>query len=105
MTYSQFVCCENHQISANFVVDNLVMCKNRVHTFSSRVFYRKYLKYQGVGNSFFSGFANRSSDLYLRNGAPPLRVAAREALHHHITALPVCTHRAMLETPYFFFGK
>ena len=45
-----------------------------------------------------------SSDLYLRNGAPPLRVVAQEALHHHITALPVGTHRAMLETPYFHFN-
>ncbi len=33
-----------------------------------------------------------SSDLYLRNGAPPLRVAAQEALHHHITALSVGIH-------------
>ena len=46
-----------------------------------------------------------SSDLYLRNGAPPLRVVAQEALHHHITALPVGTHRAMLETPYFHFNN
>ena len=33
-----------------------------------------------------------SSDLYLRNGVPPLRVAAQEALHHHITALSVGIH-------------
>ena len=45
-----------------------------------------------------------SSDLYLRNGAPPLRVAAQEALHHHITALSVGTYRAILETPYFHFN-
>ena len=42
-----------------------------------------------------------SSDLYLRNGAPPLRVAAAEALHHHITALSVGIHRAFSETSYF----
>ena len=42
-----------------------------------------------------------SSDLYLRNGAPPLRVAAQEALHHHITALSVGIYRALSETPYF----
>ena len=42
-----------------------------------------------------------SSDLYLRNGAPPLRVAAQEALHHHITALSVGIHRAFSETSYF----
>ena len=63
MTYSQFGCCGNHQISANYVVDKLVMCENRVHThththtFSSRVFYRKYLNYQRVGKVLFSGFA------------------------------------------------
>ena len=42
-----------------------------------------------------------SSDLYLRNGAPPLRVAAQEALHHHITTLSVGIHRAFSETSYF----
>ena len=42
-----------------------------------------------------------SSDLYLRNGAPPLRVAAQETLHHHITALSVGIHRAFSETSYF----
>ena len=41
---------------------------------------------------------------YVMNTAPPLRVAAQEALHHHITALPVGTHRAMLEKPYFHFN-
>ena len=42
-----------------------------------------------------------SSDLYLRNGAPPLRVAAAEALHYHITTLSVGIHRAFSETSYF----
>ena len=42
-----------------------------------------------------------SSDLYLRNGAPPLRVAAAEALHHHITALSVGTHRVLSVMSYF----
>ena len=58
MTYSQFGCCGNHQISAKYVMDNLVMCENRVntHTFSSRVFYRKYLKCQRVSNSFLHNF-------------------------------------------------
>ena len=45
-----------------------------------------------------------SSDLYLRNGAPPLRVAAQEALHHHITALSVGIHRVLSVTPYFHFN-
>ena len=44
-----------------------------------------------------------SSDLYLRNGAPPLRVEDCEALHHHITALPIGTYRALLGMPYFHF--
>ena len=88
MTYSHLGSCGNHQISANYVVNNLVMCENRVnthaHTFSSRVFYRKYLRCQRVSKSVFSDFAAFSSDLYLRNGAPPLCVAVCEALHHHI---------------------
>ena len=46
-----------------------------------------------------------SSDLYLRNGAPPLRVVAQEALHHHITALSVGIHRVLSVTPYFFSLK
>ena len=81
MTYSQFGCCGNHQISAKYVMDNLVMCENRVnthththtHTFSSRVFYRKYLKCQRVSNSFFSGFANRFLRLIFTQwcSAPP----------------------------------
>ena len=42
-----------------------------------------------------------SSDLYLRNGAPPLRVAAQETLHHHITALSVGIHRVLSVMSYF----
>ena len=42
-----------------------------------------------------------SSDLYLRNGAPPLRVAAAEALHYHITTLSVGIHRALSVMSYF----
>ena len=90
LTYSHSDSCGNFAVSAKYVVDNLVMCENRVnththtHTFSSRVFYRKYIKYQNiskpreeeishlffrgaamfrfyqrVSNSFFPGFANR----------------------------------------------
>ena len=50
---------------------------------------------------FFLVLLTISSDLYLRNGATPLRVAAQEALHHHITALSVGIHRAFSETSYF----
>ena len=42
-------------------------------------------------------------DLYLRNGAPPLRVAAQEALHHHITALSVGIHRVLSVMSYFIY--
>ena len=106
MTYSQFGCCGNHQISANYVVDNLVMCENRVHTHSHRAYFTEnILNVKELAIPFSPVLLTVSSDLYLRNGAPPLRVAAQEALHHHITALPVGTHRAMLETSYFFFGK
>ena len=87
MTYSQFGCCGNHQISANYVVDNLVMCENRVHThtFSSRVFYRKYLKCQRVSNSFFSGFANRFLRLISlqHSSAPPCGGSRSIASSHY----------------------
>ena len=110
MTYSHLGCCGNRQISANYVVDNLVMCENRVnthtHTHSHRAYFTEnILNVKELAIPFSLALLTVSSDLYLRNGAPPLRVAAREALHHHITALPVGTHRAMLETSYFFFGK
>ena len=108
MTYSHLGCCGNRQISANYVVDNLVMCENRVntHTHSHRAYFTEnILNVKELAIPFSPVLLTVSSDLYLRNGAPPLRVAAREALHHHITALPVGTHRAMLETSYFFFGK
>lgn len=60
MTYSHLGCCGNRQISANYVVNNLVMYEKRVnthtHTFSSRVFYRKYLKYLRVSHPFLHNF-------------------------------------------------
>ena len=44
-------------------------------------------------------------DLYLRNGAPPLRVAAVEALHHPITALSVGIHRVLSVMSYFILRQ
>ena len=80
-------------------------CKH-THTQSHRAYFTEnILNVKELAIPFSPVLLTVSSDLYLRNGAPPLRVAAREALHHHITALPVGTHRAMLETSYFFFGK
>ena len=57
--YSHFNYCGNSKVSAKYFVDNLVMCENRVntHTFSSRVFYRKYLRCQRVSKSVFYDFA------------------------------------------------
>ncbi len=159
LTYSQFGCCGNSRFNLlrsfssslrdiaqaslalfplrssvlqKYVVNNLVMCENRVHTHththSHRAYFTKYFlnvkelaipfciiwaTVQHYWSKLHTAFTLHqislvtltvSSNLYLRNGAPPLRVAAREALHHHITALPVGTHRAMLETPYFHFN-
>ena len=67
-TYSFTDGCRNLWFSAKYAVNNLFFCGNRVnththtHTFSSRVFYRKYLNYQRVGKVLFSGFA----DIFLR---------------------------------------
>ena len=82
MTYSQFGCCGNHQISANYVVDNLVMCENRVnthththtHTHSHRAnCTENILNVKELAIPFSQVLLTVSSDLYLRNGAPPLR--------------------------------
>ncbi len=87
------------------------MCENRVnththtHTHSHRAYFTNYfLNTKELAKSFFPILPPISLDAYLRNGAPPLHVAAQEALHYYITALPVGTHRAMLETPYFHFN-
>ena len=105
MTYSLLDSCGNHSISAKYVVDNLLMCGIRVNTHSHRAYFiENILNVKELAIHFSLVLLTVSSDLYLRNGAPPLRVAARVALHHHITALPVGTHRAMLETPYFHFN-
>ena len=102
MTYSQFGCCGNHQISANYVVDNLVMCENRVNTHSHRAYSTEnILNVKELAIHFSPVLLTVSSDLYLRNGAPPLRVAAAEALHYHITTLSLGIHRAFSETSYF----
>ena len=85
MTYSHLGSCGNHQISANYVVNNLVMCENRVNTHSHRAYFTEnILDVKELANQFSAILLHFSSDLYLRNGAPPLRVAVCEALHHHI---------------------
>ena len=82
MIYSQFGCCGNRQISAKYVVDNWVMCENRVNTHSHRAYFTEnILNVKGLAIPFciiltavqhywskfhtaflvpnFSGFANR----------------------------------------------
>ena len=103
MTYSLLDSCGNHSISAKYVGDNLLMCGIRVnthHTHSHRA-YLTEISVNVLAIPFSPVLLTISSDLYLRNGAPPLRVVAQEALHHHITTLSVGIHRAFSETSYF----
>ena len=99
MTYSLLDSCGNHSISAKYVVDNLLMCGIRVNTHTH--FIENILIIKELAKFFSRVLLTVSSDFYLRNGAPPLRVAAAEALHYHITTLSVGIHRAFSETSYF----
>ena len=108
MTYSLLDSCGNHSISAKYVVDNLLMCGIRVnththtHTHSHRAYFiENILIIKELVKSFSRVLLTFSSDFFLRNGVPPLRVAAQEALHYHITTLSVGIHRAFSETSYF----
>ena len=102
MTYSLLDSCGNHSISAKYVVDNLLMCGIRVNTHSHRAYFiENILNTKELAIPFSLVLLTVSSDFYLRNGAPPLRVAAAEALHYHITTLSVGIHRAFSETSYF----
>ena len=102
MTYSLLDSCGNHSISAKYVVDNLLMCGIRVNTHSHRAYsIENILNTKELAIPFSTVLLTISSDFYLRNGAPPLRVAAQEALHYHITTLSVGIHRAFSETSYF----
>ena len=80
------------------------MCENRVntHTHSHRAYSTEnILNVKELAIHFSPVLLTFSSDLYLRNGAPPLRVVAQEALHHHITTLSVGIHRVLSVTSYF----
>lgn len=83
------------------------MCENCVnthtHTFSLAYFTKYILNTKELVEPFFMVFQLNQSIICFRNGAPPLHVAVQEALYH-ITAFPVGTHRALLETPYFHFN-
>ena len=102
MTYSLLDSCGNHSISAKYVVDNLLMCGIRVNTHSHRAYFiENILNTKELAIPFSTVLLTVSSDFYLRNGAPPLRVTAAEALHYHITTLSVGIYRALSETSYF----
>ena len=76
-------------------------CKH-THTYSHRAYSTEnILNVKELAIPFSTVLLTVSSDFYLRNGAPPLRVAAAEALHYHITTLSVGIHRAFSETSYF----
>lgn len=98
MKYSQFGCCGNRSFFFSLRDIAQVILAAVQHYWSK--FHTAFNLHQ-----ISPVLLTVSSDLYQRNCALPLHVAAQEALHHHITALPVGTHCAMLETPYFFFGK
>ena len=114
-TYSHWENCGDKEIFAKYVVNNLVMCENRVNTHTHthththiltanlRALIYSFLGKSQTGVSRFSSHLSISfSDICSQCGASPLRVAARVALHHHITALSVGTHRALSITPYSF---
>ena len=103
MTYSQFGCSENLQISAKYVMDNLVMCENRVNTHSLRAYFTEnILDVKELANLFSTILLHFSSDIYLRNGTLPLRVTVpKHCVIITITALSVGTHCALSGTPLF----
>ena len=108
MTYSLFDSYRNKKVPVKYVVDNLLMCENRVntHTHSHRAYFiENILNTKELAIPFSAVLLTISSDFYLRNGAPPLRVAAAEALHYHITTLSVGIHRAFSETSYFHLNN
>ena len=57
---------------------------------------------KALANPYYSVLPHFSSELYLRNGAPPLRVAVNEALHHPITALPVGILPCLIGNAFFY---
>ena len=105
MTYKHLDNYWNMKVLVKYVMDCLVMCVIRVHTSHRAYFTENILNIKELTISFSRALLTVSSDLYLRNTAPPLRVVAVEALHHHITALSVGIHRVLSVTPYFFSLK
>ena len=107
MTYSLFDSYRNKKVPVKYVVDNLLMCGIRVntHTHSHRAYFiENILNTKELAIPFSTVLLTVSSDFFLRNGAPPLRVVAVKALHHPVTALSVGIYRALSETPYFLMN-
>ena len=129
MTYCLLDCSRNPLVSAKYVVNNLVLCRNCVstHILIARILQKNILNVKALASrkkkkslfrysearqcsdavkelakSFCPALMARSSGFFLRNTAPPLRVAAVEAWHHHIAALSVGIHLALSVTPYFY---
>ena len=101
MTYSLFDSYRNKKVPVKYVVDNLLIRGIRVHTHSHRA-YLTEISVNVLAIPFSPVLLTVSSDFYLRNGAPPLRVAAAEALHYHITTLSVGIHRAFFRNVVFY---
>ena len=102
MTYKHLDSCWSLKVPVKYVIDNLLMCGIRVNTHSHRAYFiENILNTKELAIPFSTVLLTVSSDFYLRNGAPPLRVPAAEALHYHITTLSVGIHRAFSETSYF----
>ena len=128
MTYSLFDSYRNMKVPVKYVVNNLVLCGNCVSTHSHRAYStenilnvkalaslkkkKSLFRYsearqcsdavKELAKSFCQALLARSYGFFLRNTAPPLRVAAVEAWHHHIAALSVGIHHALSVTPYFY---
>ena len=84
--YSHFNYCGNSKVSAKYFVDNLVMCENRVntHTHSHRAYFTEnILDVKELAKLFSTILLHSFSDLYLRNGAPPLHVTVAKALCYY----------------------
>ena len=131
MTYCPLDCSRNLLVSAKYVVNNLVLCGNcvstHIHSLIARFLQKNILNVKALASlkkkkflvfcsegrqcsdavkelakSFCPALLARSSGFFLRNTAPPLRVADVEAWHHHIAALSVGIYRALSVTPYFY---
>ena len=92
LTYRHLDRCGDSQVPAKYVVDNLDVCKIREHTFSPRVFYKKYLRNQSIGKTLFQVFAGNSLEFKYTKwcSAPPVAAVSLcpyTALPHGMTSV------------------